>query len=189
MENNNEVKYAGFWVRVLAWIIDALIVGIPMKMLEAILDIDSGITIVLSLILLWLYYGYAVYRWRGTIGKRVLGLEVLNYDLTSVTLQKASLRFLYSLITYTIVFAPLNMLVVLAFVYSSLIYGLYIILLLPILMILITDKKQVLHDYFAKTIVVDVSSMLKNTPRGTSIEEVTLKNDVDIEDTKYQENE
>ena len=162
MENNKDAKYAGFWVRVLAFLIDGLILSIPMKILESVIGLEEWLGIIVSLFLLWAYYGYLVYRWRATIGKRVLGLEILNYDLTPITLQKASLRVLYSLLTYTIAFAPLSMFIVLAFVYGPLIYIFYLLLLLPILMILMTNKKQVLHDYFAKTIVVDVKYMLKN---------------------------
>ena len=162
MGSNNDVKYAGFWIRFFAFIIDALILAIPMKVIESIVDMEEWFGIIISMLVLWAYYGYLLYRWRGTVGKRLLGLEVLNYDLTPITLQRASFRFVYSLLTYTVAFAPLSMLIVLAFVDSSVIYGLYLILLLPILMIFMTDKKQVLHDYFAKTIVVDVGYMLKH---------------------------
>lgn len=167
MDSNNEEKYAGFWVRGLAWFIDALIVGIPIKMLEAILDADSGITIILSLILLWGYYGYFVYRWRATIGKKIVGIEILNYDLTPVSLTKASLRFMYSLITYLILFSPIIVITIFALINETFAYIGFIMVLAPIAMMLFTEKKQVLHDYFAKTVVVDTTKMLQN--RSTDI--------------------
>lgn len=162
MQNNSNIKYAGFWVRIAAFIIDILILSIPMKLLESVVGLNEWFTIILSFTLLWFYYGYLVYRWRGTIGKKILGIEILNYDLTPISLNQASLRFLYSLLTYSIIFAPMSMLFMLAFIYTPLVYAVYVILLLPILMMFMTDKKQVLHDYFAKVIVVDVAFTFKN---------------------------
>lgn len=162
MQNNSDIKYAGFWVRMAAFIIDVLILSIPMKLLESVVGLNEWFTIIFSFTLLWFYYGYLVYRWRGTIGKKILGIEILNYDLTPISLNQASLRFLYSLLTYSIIFAPMSMLFMLAFIYTPLVYAVYVILLLPILMIFMTDKKQVLHDYLAKVVVVDIAFILKN---------------------------
>jgi len=182
MENNsNEVKYAGFWVRLLAFVIDAVLMGIPMKIIDSVLDRDGWFGIILALILFWLYYGYSLYRWRATIGKKIVGIEVLNYDLTPVSLKKASLRFIYSLITYSLLFSPSLVFVAFAWLEGSFTYIGFILFLIPIIMMFFTEKRQVLHDYFAKTVVVDVASMLKDTPRGTSVEEFNTEKDVRVE--------
>ncbi len=163
MENKEEIKYAGFWVRVLAAIIDGLILYIPVTLIEALFGEDSWMSIVFVIVLWWQYTAQMLSSsWRATVGKKVVGLEVLDTNLAQLTFREASFRFLYSFISYSFI--------------------------LPIFMMFFNDKKQTFHDYFAKTIVVDVSSMLKNAPRSISIEEVNLKKDVDIEDTRYQNN-
>jgi len=37
MESNNDVKYAGFWIRVLASWIDGLLLLLPLSMVEVLL--------------------------------------------------------------------------------------------------------------------------------------------------------
>jgi len=176
MENNLEVKYAGFWVRVLASVIDALILSLPIKLIDSLFGSDSWVTIILMLLIFWGYSSYCVYRWRGTAGKKILGLEVLGKDLEPVNLQRASVRFAYSLITYTILFSPKLLILLFSMAFEPLGYLAFVVVLLPILMMLFNDKKQVLHDYLAKTVVVDVEDRREDTSRGTQIEEVNARN-------------
>ncbi len=160
MENKEKVEYAGFWIRFLAFVIDGLILSLPMKLIQEITGAESWFAIIISLLFLWWYVSYSIYKWRGTIGQKILGLEVLDIELEPLSLKRASIRFAYSLITYTILFSPKLILVLFAGVYEPLGYLVFIIVLLPILMMLFNKKNQVLHDYFAKTVVIDMQHVV-----------------------------
>ena len=67
--------------------------------------------------------------WRATIGKKLLGLEVLKENLNRLSFKEAYLRCMLSLITYSF--------------------------FIPALMMFFNNKKQMLHDRIMKTIVVD----------------------------------
>ena len=156
MHNNQDLKFAGFWVRILAFIIDTLVCSIPIMGAEKLLGEDSGITIVVTLVLLWLYSAIMLSSsWQATFGKKVLGLKVLSTEYEPLDFKKASIRFLYFLITYTLLFSPV---VVIYLANDSFILWLVgiILILLPILMMFFNEKKQVLHDYLAHTIVLDI---------------------------------
>ena len=144
--NNNEVKYAGFWVRVLATVIDGLILYIPITIIEKIFGEESWITIILIAILWWQYTALMLSSsWKATLGKKVLGLEVLTTDFERLTFKKASVRFLYSLISYFFI--------------------------LPVFMMFFNNKKQTFHDYFAKTVLID--SVAINATRVEAYEDNT----------------
>lgn len=125
----NEIKYAGFLVRVFAAFIDGLILAIPIKFIESIFGYESILTIAMSLSLWWFYSSYMNSKHKGTIGKRILGLEILDTNRNQITFKQASLRFFISIFSYVFIF--------------------------PILMMIFNKKKQTLHDYIAKTIVED----------------------------------
>ncbi len=137
MENKEEIKYAGFWVRVLAAFIDGFILAIPITLIEALFGEDSWMSIVFVIVLWWQYTAQMLSSsWRATVGKKVVGLEVLDTNLVQLTFREATFRFLYSFVSYSFI--------------------------LPIFMIFFNDKKQTFHDYFAKTIVIDSVTMSTN---------------------------
>ena len=134
METKEEMIYAGFWVRVLAAVIDGLVLAIPTMIVNELFGEDSWISIILLLILWWQYSARMLSSsWRATIGKKIVSIAVVNEMGEQITFKDATFRFLYSLISY--------------------------LLLLPILMMLFTEKKQTLHDKMAKTLVIDVAQM------------------------------
>ena len=134
MKTKEEMIYAGFWVRVLAAVIDGLVLAIPTMVVNELFGEDSWISIILLLILWWQYSARMLSSsWRATIGKKIVSIAVVNEMGEQITFKDATFRFLYSLISY--------------------------LLLLPILMMLFTEKKQTLHDKMAKTLVIDVAKM------------------------------
>jgi len=134
MEIKEEMIYAGFWVRVLAAVIDGLVLAIPTMVVNELFGKDSWVSIILLLILWWQYSARMLSSsWRATIGKKIVSIAVVNEMGEQITFKNATFRFLYSLISY--------------------------LLLLPILMMIFTEKKQTLHDKMAKTLVLDVAQM------------------------------
>jgi len=131
---NRDIVYAGFWVRVLASVIDGLILTIPLSFIEVLFEENSTITLILFFIVWWFYISRMLSSsWKATIGKRVVSIEVTNENFEQLTFREANFRFLYALISY--------------------------MLIIPLLMMLFSKKKQTLHDKMAKTIVLDSAEM------------------------------
>jgi uncharacterized RDD family membrane protein YckC len=150
--------YAGFWLRLVAYLIDAAIIGIPLGVLiiagiamtgasaaiSGNADEDSlkaflgvfGVMMILSVIAVlivvaWLYYAYSESStWQGTLGKRALGLYVTDLNGNRITFGRASGRFFARFITRLI---PLGI----GFIMAG-----------------FTARKQALHDMIASCLVL-----------------------------------
>lgn len=147
--------YAGFWIRVLASLIDSFALGIPLGIISAVMqgiiapltksaaaggDPTAvfgmiGILAIASMILNW--GGYCLYEglltagpWQGTLGKKLLGLKVCTLEGKPLdkksALWRAFMKQLLSAVTLSI----------------SCIFPAF------------TPKKQALHDTVVKTLVV-----------------------------------
>lgn len=149
--------YAGFWLRLVAAIIDGLLLGIPFGIIvfTTIISAVPGLThtqdpmtilllvlpriMFIALLVLaasWLYFALMESStWQATLGKKALGLYVTDLQGSRVTFGKASGRF----------FAGRGI----SFVPS--IGGLYF--LIDCIMAGFTDKKQALHDIIAGCLV------------------------------------
>ncbi len=148
------VAYAGFWLRVVAFIIDALVlyfVGMILFLpfaasmgrmrgmmtarppnLEGLLPMIHAMIrlTLLRTILNWLYYSLLESSaWQATLGKKALGLEVTDLDGNRIGFGRATGRFFAKII-------------------SSIILG------IGYLMAGFTEKKQALHDILAGTLVI-----------------------------------
>lgn len=139
MPKNNE-NYAGFWIRVLANIIDGFILGIPslliivgsiaiavsLKSIALMLILPTLISLGMVVLVIWLDGTKG-----GTPGKLLLGLNIVNEQGKFIGIGRALLR---NIIKNTI-------------------SGIFCI---GFIMIAFTEKKQGLHDIIAKTYVVKV---------------------------------
>jgi uncharacterized RDD family membrane protein YckC len=149
------VAYAGFWLRVVAFIIDALVLyfvgmivmlpfaasmGMGMRgmmtgrppNLEGLLPMIHAMIrlTLLRTVLNWLYYSLLESSaWQATLGKKALGLEVTDLDGNRIGFGRATGRFFAKII-------------------SSIILG------IGYLMAGFTEKKQALHDILAGTLVI-----------------------------------
>ncbi len=151
--------YAGFWMRFLAYIIDALVLGvftIPILVGAALLmgigtsianlprgrdPFENGMppffaefVLVFVLVIIgggWLYYALLESsEWQGTAGKKALGLQVTDMNGTRVSFSRASGRYFAKMVTQLV---PLG--------FGFILAG-------------ITDKKQALHDMIASCLVL-----------------------------------
>ena len=152
-------KYAGFWLRVVAALIDGLALAIPMgfvfflliasalpALLTRPLDPMRIIIAILPRILMliviilagsWLYWGLMESSaWQATLGKKALGLYVTDLEGNRVTFGRASGRF----------FAGRGI--------GSIpsVGGLYF--LISCILAGLTEKKQALHDIIANCLVL-----------------------------------
>jgi uncharacterized RDD family membrane protein YckC len=150
--------YAGFWLRFLAYLVDYVILDVPLIILSmfagfiygfsaarnhesvGFVNADGGVNVsfvifeitiaIISLICHWLYFALQESSSvRATVGKRVLGLKVTNMEGQRIGFGQASGRF-----------------------FGKIISGLC--LLIGYIMAGFTERKQALHDMLAGTLVV-----------------------------------
>ena len=135
------MKYAGFWIRVLASILDSvvsLLIIVPtigfLKFGWASVYDDAtaaGIAFIASCIAGWLYYSvFECGSWQATPGKRILGLRVTDVGGNRIGFGRASGRYFAKIIS----------------AFPTLCIG--------FLMAGVTQKKQSLHDKLVDTLVL-----------------------------------
>jgi uncharacterized RDD family membrane protein YckC len=93
--NPDEIRYGGFWVRVVASIIDSLVLSplIVFSFLD-ILKWKLGFVYLLVSLLGAAYKPWMEYSYGATLGKMALGLKVVSQTYESITAQQALLRYL-----------------------------------------------------------------------------------------------
>jgi len=125
-------RYAGFWIRLLAYIIDAVILGaitFPLVQVLQSMGIAENSTNVLSIAISWMYF--AVFEssgWMGSPGKKALGLIVTDEQGMRLSVGRATRRYFAKIL-------------------SGLLLG------IGFFMIAFTDRKQGLHDKIFHTLV------------------------------------
>lgn len=140
------VRYAGFWIRLGAAIIDPLILfvvssGLQTILVELTLNIDfdpqarysatyRGIILLTSVVLPIFYECcFVASSWMGTPGMKLVGIKIIDYDGNQISLGRSFIRYL-----------------------SQILSGL--ILCIGYIMIAFDPRKQGLHDKLAKTVVI-----------------------------------
>lgn len=127
-----QLRYAGFWLRLLAYIIDAVVLGaITYPLAHALTSMGIGgvSSNTLSIAISWMYF--AVFEssdWMATPGKKVLGLIVTDEQGMKISVGRATRRYLAKILSF-------------------------LILGIGFLMIAFTERKQGLHDKIFHTLV------------------------------------
>jgi uncharacterized RDD family membrane protein YckC len=141
-DGSNNISYCGFWKRLLAYIIDYMIIIIPLYILYILFQLllgkpfnVFGIKELLFyysaiIVIVWLYDSlFWNSKFQATPGKMILGMKVTDLAGQRLSFKKASLRWVGKLISF-------------------LMFG------LGFLIIGFTEKKQGLHDFIAQTVVI-----------------------------------
>lgn len=134
-----EYEYAGFWIRVLANIIDGILVMLvvfPLGFIAGMLGLVnpessnfSFIDLIVQILSVVFYVGCWV-KFAGTPGKRLLKLKILDADTgENLTVAKSIIRYVGYLISY-------------------------LVLLLGLIWVAFDKKKQGWHDKMANSVVV-----------------------------------
>lgn len=143
------VPYGGFWWRVLAYVIDGIVLNVIMAVWGAVVGVSmfpmamtgsdfaepniSGamlaLTWVFSFLLNWLYFALMeASKLQATLGKLVIGLVVTDQHGDRISFLRATGRY-----------------------FAKIISGL--ILFIGFIMVAVTQRKQGLHDILASTLV------------------------------------
>ena len=127
------LEYGGFWIRFVAFIIDAVIIGVGTGIIATASMGFMGAGIGLGIIAPWLYEALMLASEKqATIGKMAMGLVVTDYGNHRLTFGRATGRH-----------------------FAKYLSGL--ILCIGFIMAAFTDRKQALHDMTASTLVVGTS--------------------------------
>lgn len=122
------VIYAGFWERFGAAFIDGIILTVINVFIQLL--VREAASTVLSLIIGWLYSALQESgASQATIGKKALGLKVVNMEGERISFAQATGRHFGKIISAVIIF-------------------------IGYLMMIWDEKKQTLHDKMANTLVV-----------------------------------
>lgn len=140
----SEPRYQGFWIRLVAKILDWLVVGaavtpiwivmVSRRQLDAGLDPAGafGLQMMLNLFAICITIAYSTWmngRWGATVGKMAIGAKIVNSDLTPISYGKALARALAEFLSG-------------------------IIFLIGYIMAAFDGKKRALHDQICGTLVV-----------------------------------
>jgi len=99
---------AGFWIRVVAFIIDSIIIAVVNAIIAAILNSSttgrSGIQTLLGIIY-FTYFWSASSPWPGqTVGDKVLSLRVIRTDGSDLSIVQALIRYVGLFISFIVIF-------------------------------------------------------------------------------------
>jgi uncharacterized RDD family membrane protein YckC len=136
-------RYAGFWLRFWAYLIDCVILGVIPVLIAVIMAplfftggagvaMLGGVIFLFPVILTegWLYYALMeTSSYQATIGKRALGLKVTGMNGEPISFGKASIRYFGKILSH-------------------------MILSIGYIMAAFTEKKQALHDILAGCLVI-----------------------------------
>ena len=128
----NSVIYVGFWKRVLASLIDSLVMLIPYIIMEATVSGKDYpfLNPLIQILFRWAYTaGLQSSYWQATVGKKVLGIIVVDEYGDRLTLKRATGRFFAEILSA-------------------------LLLCIGYMMVGWTKHKQGLHDKIAKTFVI-----------------------------------
>jgi uncharacterized RDD family membrane protein YckC len=141
-------SYGGFWKRGLAYLIDVIIISIPVTLLfgsgislgvneqtpgtyNVHLNMDMTMPEFVIVLISWIYFaGLESSAWQATIGKHLLGMQITDLDGQRISFLRATGRYLAK------------------FLSSAL-------LMIGFIMIAFTARKQGLHDMIAGTLVIN----------------------------------
>jgi len=137
---STQVAYGGFWIRLVAYIIDAILISLVFGVVTSIfgiryVDMDDlshidPTTNLLSLAVAWLYFALMESSERGaTVGKMAMGLRVVSNDGKRISFMNATGRYFAKIL-------------------SAMIFC------IGFIMIAFTDRKRGLHDMIASTLVI-----------------------------------
>lgn len=126
----DQLRYAGFWRRALAIMLDGLIIGVAVELLSRLLFLDEETVLALSIVLGWLYFAFMESSDKqATLGKQALGIIVTDLNGNPISFPRATGRYFAKNLST-------------------------IILFIGFIMAGFTEKKQALHDIIASTLVV-----------------------------------
>lgn len=140
METTFQPKYAGFWIRFWAYLIDLLMISsigwLLVRPIFRLIDLDVSATswyapiTIVSVVIFYSYFTLMTYFFQQTLGKMIVGIRVVDVHSKKPSFGTVVFRETVGRILSVI---PFN---------------------LPYIIVGFTPKKQAVHDYIADTVVL-----------------------------------
>ena len=166
-KSSHTVKYAGFFTRLLATLVDIVIVSFIINILGSVIPLN-----VFVILGVWgIYVSVMLSKWNATLGGKLFGIEVLRSDdFEALSFKWALIRFFISLVPFLLYSYLRGMQHMMEVPPSPTMSQLpqLIFMLLPMVMFF-TKRKQMIHDLIAKSIVVDVNRKEEKTHPNKTI--------------------
>lgn len=126
-----DVRYAGFWLRFVAYLVDWIILYVVDKVIDLLFGgIGLGTAGTMELVIAWLYFALMESSsTQGTLGKMLLGIKVTTLEGDRIGFGRATGRYFGKIV-------------------SAIILG------IGYMMAGWTRNKQALHDMIASTLVI-----------------------------------
>jgi uncharacterized RDD family membrane protein YckC len=140
--DQSSAPYASFWQRAIAFLIDGVILYIINMIVSRIFNLPTSITdikdllvpFLIAILIGWSYYSIQESSSkRATLGKRAIGLQVIDINGVQISFWRATGRYFSSYLSTLLLF-------------------------IGYLMVPFTPKRQALHDLMAGTVVTRLSS-------------------------------
>lgn len=159
------------------WYVGGVLISLPVIAIllkvnpgkEAVLELRSLpfqwaiLALGLAFIVAFLFYVYLPYRWKGqTFGKRCVGIKITGMDgreisfkslikrqVVGIFLVEGSILSITPLIWQVIFYGQ-------AYLQQRLTWGYYVLSLISIALLLVSKKRQMLHDTLARTRVLSI---------------------------------
>ncbi|KAA1183508.1 RDD family protein [Paenibacillus sp. B2(2019)] len=174
LEHLEQEDFIGFWKRVLATILDLLVILIPAVIVYMLFNslavsLHSEIPIILEYIFFIVFDIFMIVRFGGSPGKLILKMKIINDQGKYPTLKEALVRNIFRIIStifsmivgvslYDLTAISTN-LALWAPLANDLSKILAPIMLVDYLFVAFTPRKRALHDIMAGTYVVDKSAI------------------------------
>ncbi|WP_185819849.1 RDD family protein [Salibacterium salarium] len=153
LKSSGGEEFAGFWLRVAAVLIDSIVVAVPLNILSFIAiiilvfslsggspNVDNGTQAQIALMCFIVYllcglitpFYYTIFhcsKWQATIGKKAVGIKVIDYNGGKISFWKSFGRYF-------------------GYVLSGMILG------IGYIMAGFTKNKEALHDMMSSTLVI-----------------------------------
>lgn len=124
------VVYGGFWLRVVAAMVDGIILNIVFYPLKKFMPFSLSMMFAMQIIISWFYFALLESSsWQATIGKKAFGLKVTDMNLKRISFLRATGREFGKYLSMAILF-------------------------IGFFMIAFTERKQGLHDKLAECLVI-----------------------------------
>ncbi len=131
------MRYAGFWIRGLAYLIDSLILYLPILLIQDVIDSHyeagskrNSLYLLDAFVIWWIYTAILNSSvWQGTVGKKILKLKIVNKSGERISFIRANVRFIAEFLSA-------------------------VLLALGFFLAALNKKKRSLHDFIAGTFVI-----------------------------------
>jgi uncharacterized RDD family membrane protein YckC len=162
-QDYNETLYAGFFTRLLSTVVDIFILTILLSITALVINEKSPVTLV---VVWWLYNSIMITKYKATLGAKLFGIEVLNKDGEALSFKLASFRFFLSIAPFALYLFFRGVQHEMTVIPSPTLHQLpQLIFFIPPLLMLFTQKKQMIHDLVTHSVVVDQNE--QNVEKGS----------------------